>query len=166
MNNPWKLEFSIPEIPPSVNKIYTRTRSGGQAISKEGRRYVNVVREAMRPLMPEIAQLPDRVDTVFLLELNVRFPCLVNMSFITGKGKKKARDWLKDIDDDNRVKFARDCIFGTLAFCDKHVVETHVCKRQGGPAGVGIDVRLTTVDPQDYGIPALPEEKVHQPALQ
>lgn len=119
-------------MPPSVNKLYTRTRSGGEALTKEAVRFREYVKAEVVNNIHTLS-IPTDHETVYQLVLKVYFKSLENPGWferweedtyysrgkhkgeLKGKaGERKAKTRYKIIDVDNRIKFLQDCVARAL----------------------------------------------------
>ena len=172
-------------MPPSVNKLYKRVRNNQIALTEEARQYRNQVKKLMASRMADISAFPaGNQEVVYRFTMVCYFTELENPGWFevytkdhiaqkdkrnkkTGviihqagdilhkKGERKAKARYKEIDVDNRVKFAQDTVIKGLGIPSDSQVFENVLRKHKCPVDRDehILVIIQVMDPKEalYG---------------
>ena len=126
----------VTEPPPSTNKLYQRTRSGGLALTKAARSFRERVRKAIIAHLPQLSRFPLDEETIYRFDAYLYFKALENAGwyeFYTkggNRGKRKAATRYKRVDADNRIKFLQDSVTHSLGVDDSQIFAGYQEKRE------------------------------------
>lgn len=128
--------YVVTELPPSTNKLYQRTRSGGLALTKEAKAFRERLRKEIIAHLPQLSGFPLDQETIYRFDVYLYLKELENKGWYqvcsTGKdkGKRKAATRYKRIDVDNRIKFLQDSVMSALGVDDSQVFAGYQEKRE------------------------------------
>lgn len=151
------------ELPPSVNKLYTRTRNGGKALTKEAVRFREYVQAIVVDNIHTL-RIPTDPETVYQFELRAYFKSLENPGWferweedtyvsrgankgaLKGRaGERKAKSRYKIVDVDNRVKFLQDCVVAAIGIPDDCQIFRGIQEKYEDPDNPRAEVRISVV---------------------
>lgn len=124
------LDITLPELPPTINKLYPANKTGKRFISNQGFQF--------KKHTAQLIQLQERGFTIpqeraYEFFLVCYYPEPVN--------SKTAKDYLLECDSDNRLKAAKDSVFEaslldeeTMTRADDSLVFADYCAKKRGTA--------------------------------
>lgn len=163
-------EFEITlELPPSVNKLYTKNKWGGVSLTAKARSFRERVKKQMNQHLGHLSRFPVTADRVYLFRIILFFEALENPgwferwekdTFVTrgkskgelkGKrGERKAKTRYKKIDYDNRVKFIQDCVVEAVGIPDDSQIFRGEQEKREDPDNPRAEVLIRVLDSDDF----------------
>jgi hypothetical protein len=150
-----ELELRIPYFPPSVNKLYTRIRGGGQILSTASKAFAAAFSaHVMRKYLPEIHTFTKYHNagptSVFMVEYAFFFEPARVLN-VTYGSKRGAKTPYARMDTANYEKLISDCLAKAIGIDDSRFfsVGTHKHVAKEAPY---IEIRVKRRDTIYYGI--------------
>lgn len=155
-------------MPPSVNHLYVRRRGGSLALSNEGERFQEHVKDVVIGSLGTVSALPVDKETVYEFVFTFYFESLENPLWFERydrdgfyrknsekhrkgdikyrKGERKAKTRYKKIDYDNRVKFLQDCVAKSIGIPDDCQIFRGVQEKREDSDNPRAEVTVTVID--------------------
>lgn len=146
-----KWEFTVPYFPPSVNKLYFKNKWGGLNLTKEARGFLAQFSEhMMRNYLPMISTIDRRVTRLYEVQYDFYFPRerVCNTTYGSARGAKTP---FARMDVENLLKLLSDAFSEAISVDDSQFVTVSATKHVARDGTPRIVIRLTRVDPWDYG---------------
>jgi len=151
-----------------VNQLYSKTRGGGRALTKEAVRFREGVKQVVVDNLHAL-NISTGLETVYQFELRVYFDALENPGWFekwetdtyvtrgenkgqlkSRAGERKAKTRYKIIDVDNRVKFLQDCVVKSLGIPDDCQVFRGIQEKYEDPSNPRAEVTVSVVERDQF----------------
>lgn len=106
------IELYFPALPPTANNIWRNRRGGGKCLTKQASEFKLWIADYL---------LKEYMEKIQLIDTNLVYDLYVEAFFDRIFNSETAKDRIRAMDVDNRIKFANDCITTGLGLNDSHI---------------------------------------------
>jgi Holliday junction resolvase RusA-like endonuclease len=135
-----RITFYLPDLPPSVNRLYVPNGFGGKRLSTAGKAWrARALLDLTKQCMFASAGVLD-TEKAYVLELTFLFEPLINKGW-----PKTAKTRFRKKDASNYVKLLEDCVSCATGVDDSNTVMQVVAKEEYAPGRFKDDARIRIV---------------------